>query len=153
MYIVYLVYKCYCVGGSLPAHRRGRPQSGGAHEMASAAAAGATNDKTGSIFITKSGFDAAASENKLDANLAAALWATLANSSSQRIIGGATAPRDDAANVNQWHWSEVDLLPWAKERFEELLVGKIEAHGVPDKGWVKINKMEHCKGEASVSNR
>ena len=51
-----------------------------------------------------------------------------------------------------WHWSEVDPLPWCKERVEQLVMG-VEAKGVPDKGWVKVTKMEECKGEASVSNR
>ena len=27
------------------------------------------------------------------------------------------------------------------------------AAGIPDKGWVKVKKMESCTGEASVSNR
>ena len=71
---------------------------------------------------------------------------------NKRIIGGATAPRQDAANVNNWHWSEEDLAPWAKERLTELIVGTA-ASGVPDKGWVKITKLDKCEGEASVSNR
>ena len=58
----------------------------------------------------------------------------------------------DAANVNNWHWAEIDLMPWAKERLEGLLVG-LAAQNVPDKGWVKVTKVEECKGEASVSNR
>ena len=58
----------------------------------------------------------------------------------------------DAANVNNWHWAEIDLMPWAKERLEGMLVG-LAAKNVPDKGWVKVTKMEECKGEASVSNR
>ena len=52
-----------------------------------------------------------------------------ADSSSQRIIAGATAPREDAANVNQWHWSEMDMAAWSKERLTELLVG-IEARAL-----------------------
>ena len=80
------------------------------------------------------------------------LWAKLADSSSQRIIGGATAPREDASNVNNWHWAEQDLAPWCKERLTELIVG-LAAKGVPDKGWVKVTKLESCEGEASVSNR
>ena len=58
----------------------------------------------------------------------------------------------DAANVNNWHWAEIDLMPWAKERLEGLLVG-LAAQNVPDKGWVKVTKLEKCEGEASVSNR
>ena len=93
-----------------------------------------------------------AKAEELAAELADALWVKLANNSSQRIIGGATAPRQDASNVNNWHWSEEDLAPWAKQRLTELVVG-IDAKGVPDKGWVKIKSLEKCEGEASVSNR
>lgn len=112
----------------------------------------ATNDKTSSVFVTKDAFAVAAKEVGLTTEVADSLWAKLADSSSQRIIGGATAPRQDAANVNNWHWSEVDLLPWAKERLEGILVG-VAGSGIPDKGWCKVTKMESCEGEASVSNR
>ena len=112
----------------------------------------ATNDKTSSVFVTRDKFAEAAKECNLTEDVANALWAKLAEGSSQRIIGGATAPRQDAANVNQWHWSEQDLAPWAKERLGALLVG-IAAEGVPNKGWVKVTKLESCEGEASVSNR
>ena len=88
----------------------------------------------------------------LSAEVADALWTKMGESSSQRIIAGATAPRQDAANVNNWHWSEIDMLPWAKERLDQICLG-IEGKGVPDKGWVKVTKMEKCEGEASVSNR
>lgn len=110
------------------------------------------NDKTSSVFVSKTAFDAACREVALPAETAESLWAKLASNSSQRIIGGATAPREDASNVNQWHWSEQDLAPWAKERLGALLVG-IAAEGVPNKGWVKVTKLESCEGEASVSNR
>ena len=33
------------------------------------------------------------------------------------------------------------------------LLKDVAAKGVPDKGWVKVTKMEKCEGEASVSNR
>ena len=45
------------------------------------------------------------------------------------ICDGATAPRGDASNVNNWHWSEVDMLPWAKERLEQVCLG-VEGKGV-----------------------
>ena len=112
----------------------------------------AKNDTTSSVFITKDRFAEAAKECSLTQELADQLWAKLSASSSQRIIGGATAPREDASNVNNWHWSEEDLLPWAKERLTSLIVGTA-ASGVPDKGWVKVTKLESCEGEASVSNR
>ena len=110
------------------------------------------NDTTGSLFISKDKFDAAADELRVDQGVAAALWEKLAQGSSQRIIAGATAPRQDAANVNGWHWSEQDLEPWAKERLTSLFVG-IAAQDVPDKGFVKITALKECKGDASVSNR
>ena len=31
--------------------------------------------------------------------------------------------RSDGKNVNQWHWEEINKLPWAKKRLAELLVG------------------------------
>lgn len=112
----------------------------------------ASNDKTASLFVTKEKFLSAARETSLQDATAEALWQKLADASSQRIIAGATAPREDAANVNQWHWSEQDLMPWCKERLTALLVG-VEASGVPDKGWVRVTGLESCTGEASVSNR
>jgi len=111
-----------------------------------------TNDTTGSLFVSKDKYTQAASECGLSEELCNELWSKLAASSSQRIIAGATAPREDAANVNNWHWSEMDLAPWCRERLGALLVG-IEAVGVPDKGWVKVVKLETCTGEASLSNR
>ena len=112
----------------------------------------AKNDTTSSVFVAKDKFDLAAKECEMSAELAEKLWTKLAGSSSQRIIGGATAPRQDASNVNQWHWAEMDLAPWAKERLTELIVG-IAAKNVPDKGWVKVTELEKCEGDASVSNR
>ena len=117
-----------------------------------APAAPPKNDTTSSVFVTKEAFSRAAKDCELSDALADKLWSKLADSSSQRIIGGATAPRQDAANVNQWHWAEQDLAPWAKDRLSSLVVGHA-VKGVPDKGWVKVTKLESCDGEASVSNR
>lgn len=36
------------------------------------------------------------------------------------------ADRQDGTNVHNWHWSEKDVLPWAKQRFTELL-GELKA--------------------------
>ena len=112
----------------------------------------ANNDKTGSIFISKDKFSASANQVGIKQEDADNLWNALVESSSQRIIAGATAPRQDAANVNAWHWSETDLEPWAKQRMAQLFEG-IQAEGVPDKGFVRITKLKSCSGEASVSNR
>ena len=117
-----------------------------------ASPASATNDKTTSVFVTKDKFNESAAKVGIAPATAEQLWAALADSSSQRIIGGATAPRQDAANVNQWHWSEQDLVPWCKDRLSELVIG-LAAKGIPDKGWVKVTKLEKCEGEAAVSNR
>ena len=53
------------------------------------------NDKTSSVFVTRQAFDDAARECKLETDVAEQLWSKLANTSTQRIIGGATAPRQD----------------------------------------------------------
>ena len=29
--------------------------------------------------------------------------------------------RQDGTNVHNWHWSEKDVLPWARQRIEELV--------------------------------
>jgi len=57
---------------------------------AAAPTAAPANDKTGSIFISKDKFGAAAREVGLDAAVSDALWAKLCDSSGQRIIAGAT---------------------------------------------------------------
>jgi activator of HSP90 ATPase len=31
--------------------------------------------------------------------------------------------REDGANVNHWHWSEKDCLPWSRSRLTELFKG------------------------------
>ena len=120
--------------------------------MAASTATPPKNDTTSSVFVTKDKFASAASECGLSDELATKLWTKLADSSTQRIIGGASAPRQDAANVNNWHWSEEDLAPWAKERLSQLIVG-LAGKNVPDKGWVKVTELDKCEGEASVSNR
>ena len=102
-------------------------------------------------FVARDAYNAACKKVGVSTEQAEALWAELSGSASQKIIAGATAPRQDAANVNQWHWSELDQLPWAKERLTELLKD-VAAKGVPDKGWVKVTKVA-VEGEASVSNR
>ena len=91
--------------------------------LAALAMASPANDKTSSVFVTKDKFVEATKSVSLDPAVAEALWAKLAEGSSQRIIGGASAPREDAANVNQWHWAELDLLPWAKEFMTANVVG------------------------------
>jgi hypothetical protein len=100
----------------------------------------AANDKTGSIFVAKDKFSLAASECGLSEDQSKQLWSKLAELSSQRIIAGVTAPREDAANVNQWHWSEMDLTPWCKERLSALLVGiEVRASPTACSRWVALS--------------
>ena len=47
---------------------------------------------------------------------------------------------------------EIDHLGWCEERLSELVVG-LAGKDIPDKGWVKVTKLESCEGEAAVSNR
>lgn len=60
--------------------------------------------------------------------------------------------RQDGANVHGWHWQEKDCLAWAKERYGELLGGKVVCE---DEGGlsVKLTKLTKCSGEAFVNIR
>eukprot|EP01063_Lacrimia_lanifica_P038324 TRINITY_DN811_c3_g2_i1.p1 TRINITY_DN811_c3_g2~~TRINITY_DN811_c3_g2_i1.p1 ORF type:complete len:347 (+),score=204.68 TRINITY_DN811_c3_g2_i1:47-1042(+) len=59
--------------------------------------------------------------------------------------------RDDGANCNNWHWTEKDILPWAKQQLAELLNGQdIERSS---KMIVKTKKVENIEGDALVMNR
>ena len=60
--------------------------------------------------VTKSAFDDAAKECKLDSALAEQLWAKLASTSTQRIIGGASAPREDGAALPATRRSSLPLV-------------------------------------------
>jgi len=58
--------------------------------------------------------------------------------------------RDDGKNCNGWHWSEVNLNDWSKERLKELLCVAI----VDDsKGTCKVTEMEKCSGDVTVQSR
>ena len=39
------------------------------------------------------------------------------------VVASQRRPTLTAANVNNWHWSELDLAGWAKKRLTALLVG------------------------------
>lgn len=57
--------------------------------------------------------------------------------------------RSDGANVNNWHWTELDCSSWAKERLTSLL-NKIEFE---EGGNTFKTKVESVTGEASVNTR
>eukprot|EP00746_Dinoflagellata_sp_MGD_P062063 gnl/MRDRNA2_/MRDRNA2_261637_c0_seq1.p1 gnl/MRDRNA2_/MRDRNA2_261637_c0~~gnl/MRDRNA2_/MRDRNA2_261637_c0_seq1.p1 ORF type:complete len:336 (+),score=54.80 gnl/MRDRNA2_/MRDRNA2_261637_c0_seq1:148-1008(+) len=107
--------------------------------------------QTNSLTVNREAFNLACADVGLDREKTEALWIRLGHGSLQRIVTGATAPRADATNVNQWHWSDVDITDWAKERLEELLMPLTA--GVDPKSWgVAVKKVE-TKGEGSVCNR
>ncbi|KAI3425185.1 hypothetical protein D9Q98_008954 [Chlorella vulgaris] len=54
-------------------------------------------------------------------------------------------------NVNGWHWTEKDALPWCRDRLQELLGS---ADVAPGSGvGVKCTGVKGCEGEAVVNNR
>jgi len=58
--------------------------------------------------------------------------------------------RQDATNVNNWHWSEKNATPWSKERLKQLLVGiKLEKGPMS----VEVVEMKKLEGEATANNR
>ncbi|EDV21749.1 Activator of 90 kDa heat shock protein ATPase-like protein 1 [Trichoplax sp. H2] len=58
--------------------------------------------------------------------------------------------RDDATNVNNWHWSEKDASKWSKGIFEELFLDlKFETV----EGNCITTKILSADGDATVSNR
>lgn len=60
--------------------------------------------------------------------------------------------REDGKNCNNWHWSEISLTDWSKERLTELLVG---VAGLEDsnKGFCKITSLDKCTGDVTVQMR
>jgi len=58
--------------------------------------------------------------------------------------------REDAKNVNNWHWSEVDASGPSKKFFKEKF---LELGETGTEGSVRISEVTKCDGEASVNNR
>jgi len=57
--------------------------------------------------------------------------------------------REDGANVNNWHWTEIDFSKWAENRTTELLTGL----ALDNNKIVASTKDVTCKGEVSVNTR
>jgi len=61
------------------------------------------------------------------------------------------AERTDGHNVNNWHWTEKNCLPWAKERLPQLLVDtKIIDNGDDS---IRITKVDNVGGECHINTR
>eukprot|EP00954_Amorphochlora_amoebiformis_P004737 370774-Amorphochlora_amoeboformis.AAC.1 len=85
--------------------------------------------------ISRKAFNQACGELRFDKDMADKLWLKLHEhcflSGGEHITLGATPPREDARNVNEWHWDNANLMPWAKERLKQLLLG-LDVPGLPD---------------------
>ena len=60
--------------------------------------------------------------------------------------------RKDGTNVGNWHWQELDCLPWAKQRLGELLAGR-EVLAGEGALWIKTTTVEAVTGECYVNRR
>lgn len=58
--------------------------------------------------------------------------------------------RDDAKNVNNWHWTERDASAWSTEKIKNLLLA-VKFEG--PEGTCEISEAREIKGEASANNR
>eukprot|EP01064_Diplonema_japonicum_P018479 TRINITY_DN27166_c0_g1_i1.p1 TRINITY_DN27166_c0_g1~~TRINITY_DN27166_c0_g1_i1.p1 ORF type:complete len:333 (+),score=89.75 TRINITY_DN27166_c0_g1_i1:52-1050(+) len=59
--------------------------------------------------------------------------------------------RDDGANVNNWHWTERDILGWAKGQISDILS---ENHFEKSKAIeVKTTKIDNIEGDCLIMNR
>lgn len=61
--------------------------------------------------------------------------------------------REDGKNVNNWHWSEVSLTEWSKERLTEILCAVVAMDEGSGKGYCKITGMDKCVGDVTVQSR
>ncbi|WP_411023703.1 activator of Hsp90 ATPase N-terminal domain-containing protein, partial [Salmonella sp. s51228] len=59
--------------------------------------------------------------------------------------------REDAKNVNNWHWTERDISQWSKDKFKQLFEGV--TFGTEDVIHIKIKSLSSAKGEGVINNR
>ena len=59
--------------------------------------------------------------------------------------------REDAKNVNNWHWTERDVTEWSKGKLKNLF-SSLEL-GTPGDTVVSIKEVTSLTGEASINNR
>lgn len=55
--------------------------------------------------------------------------------------------------MNNWHWSEVSLTDWSKERLTELLCGVVAIDEGSLNGWCKVTELESMSGDVTVQMR
>jgi activator of HSP90 ATPase len=60
--------------------------------------------------------------------------------------------RADGANVHNWHWAEIDCLPWSQKRLRDLLENISIFEGEGDL-WMQTTTIESITGEAYVNIR
>eukprot|EP00127_Corallochytrium_limacisporum_P000978 Clim_evm62s33 gene=Clim_evmTU62s33 len=59
--------------------------------------------------------------------------------------------RDDATNVNNWHWTEKNCTPWSKSKLKEVLLNISIDKG--DSGTAGISTIDSIDGEATANQR
>eukprot|EP01059_Diplonema_ambulator_P010941 TRINITY_DN20956_c0_g1_i4.p1 TRINITY_DN20956_c0_g1~~TRINITY_DN20956_c0_g1_i4.p1 ORF type:complete len:353 (+),score=109.83 TRINITY_DN20956_c0_g1_i4:60-1061(+) len=59
--------------------------------------------------------------------------------------------RQDGANVNNWHWTERDILEWAKEQIKEILEGNVFEKS--EKLEVSTKEVSNIEGDCLIMNR
>eukprot|EP01088_Endostelium_zonatum_P002284 TRINITY_DN1279_c0_g1_i1.p1 TRINITY_DN1279_c0_g1~~TRINITY_DN1279_c0_g1_i1.p1 ORF type:complete len:377 (+),score=108.92 TRINITY_DN1279_c0_g1_i1:70-1200(+) len=59
--------------------------------------------------------------------------------------------RQDGTNVNNWHWTEKNCLPWVQGKVEQAYKGArlVEAGEM----MLEVKEVSHVKGEASINTR
>ncbi|KAF5830315.1 activator of Hsp90 ATPase [Dunaliella salina] len=61
--------------------------------------------------------------------------------------------RKDGTNVGGWHWVEKDMMPWSRERLQQLFSGMQLINDPAKSQTLTITGLEDLKGEALVNNR
>ena len=59
--------------------------------------------------------------------------------------------RDDAKNVNNWHWTERNVTEWSKDKLRKLF-SPLKL-GIQDETTISIKEVTKLTGEASINNR
>mmetsp|Transcript_4440 Transcript_4440/g.6290 ORF Transcript_4440/g.6290 Transcript_4440/m.6290 type:complete len:259 (-) Transcript_4440:223-999(-) len=109
-----------------------------------------------SMTISKGAFEKACREMQLASDLSAQLWLNMHKQcflhGGEHFTSGVTPPRDDARNVNAWHWDNANLMPWTKERLRDLMVG-LSVPGIAEGGWMRITSIKKCEGDCETNTR
>mmetsp|Transcript_13500 Transcript_13500/g.33098 ORF Transcript_13500/g.33098 Transcript_13500/m.33098 type:complete len:361 (+) Transcript_13500:138-1220(+) len=158
-----------CAGGAyddLAPSSSSQPQQSGHPEDQSGTSRGHWSEKdefssygntaTDTITLPKRAFDAACQEIGLAEKIASKLWLRLHEqcflAGGEHITLGVSPPREDARNVNAWHWDNANLMPWAQDRLRTLMVG-LEVPDLPDRGSIKVTGLDKCEGDCETNTR